>query len=135
MIKKLLPGVLILCFSLQIIAQTQFENPGFEEWEPIENGSVDEPVNWSSIRTATPNEMAELSPAVWGQSTDAHSGDYSVYLINKAAFGLVATGMVTSGRVKADLNYDSTNSHTDPTDARTRKKNFGYFHPLCFHRR
>ena len=45
MIKSLLFAVLVLLFGIQIFAQTQFENAGFEEWEPIENGSVDEPVN------------------------------------------------------------------------------------------
>jgi hypothetical protein len=118
MMMKILPILFILLLSSLIHAQTQFENASFEEWEPIEYGSIPEPVDWSTVRSATPDELAQVAPGVWDQSEDAHTGMYSLYLINKAAFGLVATGMVTSGRVLADLDYDKTNSHTEPDDSR-----------------
>lgn len=118
MIKNYFITVLGLLIAWQLSGQTQFENPGFEEWEPIEHGSVPEPVEWSSIRTAIPDDLAKVAPAIWGQSEDARTGNYSLYLINKAAFELVATGMLTNGRVLADLDYDKTNSHTVPEDPR-----------------
>jgi len=99
-------------------AQTQFENPGFEQWEAIDIGPVPEPVNWSSLRTALPLNLAQVSPAVWDSSTDAHSGNYSLYLINKSAFNIVATGTMTNGRIFANLNPDKAYTFTDPNDSR-----------------
>ena len=82
-------------------AQTQLDNASFEEWESIDVGPVPEPVNWSSVRTAIPDNLAKLAPAVWGQSTDAHSGNYSVYLVNVSTLSIVATGSLTCGRLFA----------------------------------
>lgn len=94
-------ALIILAFGIK--AQTQLENPGFEKWEAIAIGPIPEPVNWNSLRTALPVELAEVSPAVWDSSTDAHSGKYSLYLINEAIFGIVATGTITNERVFADM--------------------------------
>ncbi|HDO27845.1 MAG TPA: T9SS type A sorting domain-containing protein, partial [Bacteroidetes bacterium] len=85
-------------------AQTQLENPGFENWEPIAIGPVPEPVNWNSLRTALPESLAKVSPAVWDSSSDAHSGKYSLYLYNVSIFGIVATGTITNERIFADLD-------------------------------
>ena len=98
-------------------AQNQFENASFEDWEPIKYGSIPEPVNWSSIRTAEPDNLAQLAPAVWDRSDDAHTGSHSLYLKNISIFGIVATGMITNGRVVANLNPELGNSHTDPDSA------------------
>jgi hypothetical protein len=110
--------ILMLSFGIYLGAQTQVANSGFEEWEPIEHGSVPEPVDWSAARTALPDELAALAPANWGQSDDAHSGNYSVYVINKSAFGIVATGTITCGRVYADLDPEKGNVFTDTADER-----------------
>jgi hypothetical protein len=58
--------------------------------------------------------MAQLSPAVWGMSDDAHTGNHSLYLTNIGIFGIVATGTMTNGRILADLNTELANSHTVP---------------------
>lgn len=112
--------LLTACITFTIFllnGQNQFQNPSFEEWEPIKYGSIPEPVNWSSIRTAEPDNLAKIAPAVWGQSDDAHTGNYSLYLTNIAIFGIVATGTITNGRIVANLNPDLGNSHTDPDSA------------------
>lgn len=108
----LLIGLLIT--SAILSAQTQFENARFEAWEDIQYGSVQEPVDWSSIRSAEPDDLAQLAPAVWGPSDDAHSGNHSLYLKNIATFGIVATGTLTNGRILANLDPTKGNSHTDP---------------------
>jgi hypothetical protein len=95
---------LILMSTITYYAQQQIENPGFESWENV--GTVaDEPVDWSSIKTA--DALAALAPQVWFQSTDAHSGSYSVKLENKSSFGIVASGILSSGRIHADLNPEN----------------------------
>jgi hypothetical protein len=98
----------------QVFSQSQFENASFEEWESIPYGSVPEPLEWSSIRTAEPDELAKVAPAVWNISDEAHSGEHSLYLTNISIFGIVATGTITTGRILANLNTDLANSHTDP---------------------
>ena len=103
--KKLLPVIIVLIFfTFNIQAQTQLENPGFEEWEAIDIGPVPEPVNWNSLRTALPENLAKVSPAVWDSSTDAHSGNYSLHLHDVSTFGIVATGTITNERIFADLD-------------------------------
>lgn len=118
MIKKLLSLLFSSSVILSIYAQYQFENPSFENWEAITFGSIPEPVDWSSLRTAEPENIAQLAPAVWNVSDDAHTGIHSLYLTNIEIFGIVATGMVTTGRVLANLNTDLANSHTVPDDPR-----------------
>ena len=102
--KKLLSVIIVLFITLNIHAQTQLENPGFEEWEPINIGPVPEPVNWNSLRTGIPENLAKVSPAVWDSSADAHSGNYSLYLHNVSAFTIVATGTITNERILADMD-------------------------------
>ncbi len=111
-----LTALVFLAFCLN--AQTQFENPGFEEWEAIDYGPIPEPVNWSSVRTALPDNLAKLAPPVWDSSSDAHSGNYSLYLVNISTFGIVATGTMTNGRLFADLNPNKGFSYTDTHDGK-----------------
>jgi len=108
--------LLVSCFFISslVFSQSQFENASFEEWEGIPYGSVPEPVQWSSIRTALPDELAQVAPAVWDVSDDAHTGNHSLYLTNIDIFGIIATGTITNGRILANLNTDSAYSYTDP---------------------
>jgi len=102
----------VLFFTVN--AQQQIENAGFENWEDA--GTVsDEPVDWSSIKTA--DALAGLAPEVWSQSTDAHSGSYSIKLENISSFGIVANGIITTGRIHADLNPENGYVFTDVADA------------------
>lgn len=91
-------------------AQQEIQNPGFEEWEEVGFGpDTLEPVNWSSLKTSDGGDFInEAIPVVWYQSTDAHSGMYSVKLVNQDILGLVAPGTLSNGRVHAAV---------PPTDA------------------
>jgi len=108
--------ILTILFSiifLTINAQQQIENQGFESWESA--GTVaDEPEDWSSIKTA--DALGALAPQVWFQSTDAHSGSYSIELKNVSTFGIVANGIITTGRIHADLNPENGYIYTDAAD-------------------
>ncbi len=107
----------LIAFVSMTAAQAQIvENPSFEEWEK-ENGK-EEPVNWSSIQTGIPQNIASMAPQVMKKSEDAHTGLYSIKLENLGAFGIVATGTITSGRLYEDLNRDKAYAFTDPTDSR-----------------
>jgi hypothetical protein len=112
--------LLFISFSFGIMAQTQIENPGFEEWEvtgpPADPTGFEEPVNWSSLKTATPDAIANVSPEVMFKSTDAHSGDFSIHLINVAVFGIVANGVITNGRILADFDPEASNTFTSDED-------------------
>ena len=55
---------------------------------------------------------------MWDQSTDAHSGNYAIKLWNVEAFGLIATGTMTNGRVHAEFDANASYTYTDTTDAR-----------------
>ena len=81
------------------------ENPGFEYWEEIGFGpDTLEPVEWNSLKTSDGGEFINnVIPVVWYRSTDAHSGMYSVKLVNSPIAGLVAPGTLTNGRVHATL--------------------------------
>lgn len=112
--------ITLLTYSL-VNAQSQFENASFEEWEPEdENSPFFEPVEWSSIKTGD-HTAAGASPVVMYRSDDAHSGNYSVYLINKytGIIDHVATGTITNGRIHIDDGLDpaKSNSFTDINDS------------------
>jgi len=113
MYNKLL--LILVCLSVHfgIAAQQQLENAGFENWEFV-NLPKDEPTDWSSIKTSDNPVTNNAAPMVWDQSTDAHSGNYSVKLVNISTFGVVATGTLTNGRVHADFNPDSGYVYTQP---------------------
>jgi hypothetical protein len=106
MYKKL---TILLIMSLAIapyaFSQQEVENPGFEEWEEVGFGpDTLEPVNWSSLKTSDGGDFINSAiPVVWYQSTDAHSGMYSVKLVSQDILGLVAPGTLSNGRVHADI--------------------------------
>ncbi|MBG16495.1 MAG: hypothetical protein CL853_09105 [Crocinitomicaceae bacterium] len=108
---------LFICFSCFCFysAQDQIDNAGFENWENA-GTSVDEPTDWSSIKTSDDPTLAGFAPVVWGQSTDAHSGSYSLEMTNVSVFGVVANGIVTNGRVHADFDPNLGYVFTDQSD-------------------
>lgn len=93
-------------------AQTQLPNAGFEEWEN-EGTPTMEPKNWSSIKTA--DALAALAPEVLSRDTGRNS-NYSVVLEVKSAFGIAANGIITNGRVHADMNPANGYVFTDVND-------------------
>ena len=114
--KIILFAVVILQGSF-VIGQQQLENPSFENWDDL-GSPTEEPTQWSSIKTSDAGSFINSSaPQVCWQSTDAHTGSYSVKLENKSVFGLVATGTVTNGRAHGDLDPENGYVFTDATDA------------------
>jgi len=110
---------LVLLFSLGVsVRAQQIQNPGFEDWENA--GTVaDEPVNWSSLKTSDGGtNINAAAPMVWSKSTTPHSGNFAVRLSNIAAFGIVANGIVTNGRVHAEFVAANSFIYTDPADER-----------------
>lgn len=115
--KKFTLTFFISFFFVYNLACQQVENPGFEYWE--DDGTViDEPVEWSSIKTSDGGDLVNsAAPVVWGQSNDAHSGSYSVELTNVLTLGtIVATGIVTNGRVHAEFDPNASYVFTDPDE-------------------
>jgi hypothetical protein len=109
--------VFLLGNSCHIYGQTQFENAGFEQWENV-GTSTEEPLEWSSIKTSDVASLNSVAPKVLFQSTDAHSGSYSIKLENKASFGIVANGTITNGQVHADMNPSNGYVFTNTSDSK-----------------
>jgi hypothetical protein len=101
----------------QFYLQSQFENGGFEQWENV-GSSTEEPLEWSSIKTSDVASLNSVAPKVLFQSTDAHSGSYSIKLENKASFGIVANGTITNGQVHADMNPSNGYVFTNTSDTK-----------------
>ncbi len=111
---------IVLFTGLSLMAQQQINNPGFEDWEDVGIGT-DEPTHWSSVKTSDNELLNPSAPVIWGKSTDAHSGNYSLHLFNVATFGIVATGTMTNGQTHSALpitdgyvftNLDDDRYHT-----------------------
>lgn len=116
--KKPLLFLIIIGISINLSAQ-QPENAGFEEWEMAGfQNEFEEPVNWSSLKSSEPDNLANVSPEVMFKSTDAHTGSFSVHLISKSVFSIVANGIITNGRIHADLDPTQGLTYTDPDDSR-----------------
>ena len=106
--------ILILIGLPELVTGQTIENSSFENWEM--EGFENEPVDWSSIKTALPQSLADFAPVVLSQSSDALSGSSSVRLENISVFGVVANGVLTNGRVYADLNPDNGYMETITSD-------------------
>lgn len=111
--KILLLTSLTLFGSNFIFAQTQLENPGFEGvWQDV-SGSEDEPIDWSSLKSA--DALSGLAPVVaFQEATDPHSGTRCIRLQNVSSFGVVANGLLTNGRVHADFDPELGYVYTIP---------------------
>lgn len=90
-----------LFISIGLMAQPQIDNSGLETWDG--SGATLEPTEWSSLKTSS-GGVAGLAPQVCFQSTDAHTGTYSARLKSISSFGQVATGLVTNGKVYAEIS-------------------------------
>jgi len=114
-------NILLILFTLLLVpflmAQSQIENPGFEEWEEIGFGpDLLEPVNWSSIKTSDLPALNNVAPIVWERSEDAHSGQYCLKLFNTNILGLDVVGVMCNGQIHADWNPDLGYTYTNPED-------------------
>jgi hypothetical protein len=108
--------VIVVCFiSTSFLAAQQIENASFEEWEDA--GTVqEEPVNWSSLKTTDNTLVNSKAPVVWQRSDDAHTGLSSVKLLNTETLGIIATGLVTNGRVHGTFVTTEGYVYTVPED-------------------
>jgi hypothetical protein len=114
--KRRIHFIIVILIGLPVIFYgQQLENPGFENWENA--GTVkDEPVDWSTIKTADDPGIASVAPVSFDRSDDRHSGSYSLKLYNVSVFGIIATGAITNGRFHAEYNLDLSYSYTQADD-------------------
>ncbi len=120
--KLVLVSLVILAFTFGLNAQNvQLDNPGFEEWEDVGVGQ-DEPVSWSTIKTSDNQGVNNVAPITWARCDTAHSGNYSVKLINLTTIiNQTATGSVTNGRFHTTYNPTEGYVFTDPEDDQWHK--------------
>lgn len=117
--RNILVIIYLLLFVPFLMAQSQIENPGFEDWEDESAGSVEfiEPVNWSTIKTADDPTLSGLAPFNWEQSEDAHSGQYCIKLYNTSALGSIpVVGTLTNGQYHSNIQTDLAWSFTNQDD-------------------
>lgn len=117
--KKLFLSFSTILMAGAVLAQPQFSNRGFEEWENLGTNNR-EPVQWNSIKSgggnaSTPNIF------VVDRSTEVRpgtTGEYSCMLETKNTtivfVGVTVNGVVTNGRVEAPT--------TNPSDGYIRSK-------------
>lgn len=106
-----------LLISLPLLAQPQLDNPGFEAWQNAGTGT-EEPTEWSSVKTSDGGTLINnLAPQMVWRSTDAHSGSYSVNIRTVSSFLGPATGLLTNGRVHAELQVENSYVFTDTLNA------------------
>lgn len=119
--KKTTIILLMTCIALFINAQTQIENSGFEDWENVSGGS--EPVNWNSFLTASGSWAFAAANQV-EKSTDfrpGSAGTHSAKIWSREAFGIIANGNITLGRINmgsTDPNSGSNYNMTVKNDAK-----------------
>lgn len=106
---------LALFCSAVVFAQPQIDNSGFENWVNV-GDSDEEPDQWSSIKTSDASQIVNnLAPQVCYRSSDAHSGSYSTFLETSETLlpGQLANGLLTCGRVHAELTVENSHVFTD----------------------
>lgn len=91
--------------NINVFAQseTQFDNPGFEQWSSRETEAVTEPVHWHSGGTATGSFSGFLSNQVESstQTRPGSSGSKSARIFPTSVLGVTANGNLTNGRMNA----------------------------------
>ncbi|MCB0793857.1 MAG: hypothetical protein KDB88_03895, partial [Flavobacteriales bacterium] len=103
----------LLLMPTLVLAQPQISNSGFETWTGL-GGATEEPSEWSSIKTSDGGSLInQLAPQVCWQDADAHTGSYSVRLETVSAIIGAANGIITTGRVHAELTPENGYVFTD----------------------
>lgn len=94
-----------IALTINTFAQidTQFDNPGFEQWTSREAESVTEPVHWHSGGTATGTYSGFLSNQVEtsNQTRPGSYGTKSARIFPTSVLGITANGNLTNGRMNA----------------------------------
>lgn len=95
----------VILLSSSFHAQ-QIGNAGFENWDNL-GSNQEEPTNWSSFKTATGSFAAFGSKQVERSSNvrSGATGTYSARIWSKSTLGIMANGVLTTGR----MNMGSSN--------------------------
>lgn len=112
---KKIYAMFLLLAPAGLFAQAQVENGDFEgAWENVA-GAEDEPEEWSSLKTA--DALTTLAPVVafQGSGADCHGGTGCIKLVNISSI-VVANGLLTNGRVHADLDPENGYVFTEASD-------------------
>ncbi|MFM9005763.1 MAG: hypothetical protein ACKOSR_09720 [Flavobacteriales bacterium] len=102
---KALTTFLIIGLQTSFFAQ-QIGNSGFENWDNL-GSNQEEPTNWSSFKTASGSLSSFASKQV-ERSTSVRSGasgSYCARIWSKSTLGIMANGVLTTGR----MNMGSSN--------------------------
>jgi hypothetical protein len=119
MIKQLLAPV-FLCSVVHVAAQEQLDAPGFESWTNA-GSATQEPAEWSSLKTSDGGFfLNSVVPQLCWRSTDARSGTYSVELRTVSSAVGPANGLLTNGRVHAELDVSNSYMFTDQDEEQWR---------------
>ena len=103
---------LALTPSLAALAQPQLENASFEAWDNA-GQAAQEPQQWSSLKTSDGGAFINgLVPQLCWRSDDARTGQYSVNLRTVSSVIGAANGLLTNGRVHAELNVANSYMYT-----------------------
>ena len=110
--------ILLAAFGSTVMyGQGQFENPSFEGVWDADGNPEQEPVEWSSLKTA--DQLGGAAPQVLWQTTTAHSGSYACSLVvapyNWLA-GVSPNSLVTNGKVHAEFTAANGFVYTDTSD-------------------
>jgi len=98
---KIYLSISSLFLSVGLMAQPQIGNSSFESWEG--SGANAEPVEWSSLKSSD-GGVSGLAPQVCFQSSDFHTGTSSARLKSISSFGQIATGIMTNGKMFAEIS-------------------------------
>ncbi len=113
--KKVTVILALIGFYFVGITQQQIENGDFEAWEN-QGSAEEEPVNWSSLKTA--DALASTAPSVLSPDTGRNGGLCAKLEVKEVPLiGIKANGIMTNGRVHADFNPENGYVFTDPNDA------------------
>lgn len=117
MTNKPLLSAAFIALPMFLVAQPQPENTSFEDWTNV-GQATEEPVNWSSLKTSDGGAFINaLVPQLCWRSTEAHTGQYSVNLRTVNSAVGAANGLLTNGRVHAELAVENSYMYTVQNDA------------------
>tara|TARA_B100000508_G_scaffold137355_1_gene131576 strand:- start:96359 stop:97273 length:915 start_codon:yes stop_codon:yes gene_type:complete len=112
--EKIIIAFYLITFALGGFAQQQIENGDFEAWEN-QGTAEEEPVDWSSLKTA--DALASTAPSVLSPDTGRNGGTCARLEVKEVPLvGIKANGLLTNGRVHADFNPENGYVFTDPND-------------------
>lgn len=102
-----------LTFCFQLYSQIEIQNKNFEAWEDL--GAFQEPFHWSSLKTA--DNLSTSAPVVLFKDNTGRNGGFCARLeVKPTPFGFDANGIMTTGRIHAELDPENGSAYTDPND-------------------